>query len=235
MGFLQRFVESVCFTVGLNYGLGFLSELFTFGSIAAAALLFGANVEVFLAAVTEAAGDGTSARSGLGAVDSVREAQNAVKVVETLNAIRELLRAQAAAQSSGGAAAMGAVTDTGAAAPAAADFSARATFLNLAALLAVANGAASKKFDASEWELTEAEAVRIAKVFVKYDGADSRLDVMQLRRLTEELGQPLSDEESRLAMTYLDEDGNGAIDFAEFVRCVLALGLCCACDAHTPC
>lgn len=231
MGFLQRFVESVCFTVGLNYGLGFLSELFTFGSIAAAALLFGANVEVFLAAVTEAAGDGVSARSGLGAVDSVREAQNAVKVVETLNAIRELLRAQAAAQSSGGAAAMGAVADTGAAG----DFSARATFLNLAALLAVANGAASKKFDASEWELTEAEAVRIAKVFVKYDGADSRLDVMQLRRLTEELGQPLSDEESRLAMTYLDEDGNGAIDFAEFVRCVLALGLCCACDAHTPC
>lgn len=231
MGFLQRFVESVCFTVGLNYGLGFLSELFTFGSIAAAALLFGANVEVFLAAVTEAAGDGASARSGLGAVYSVREAQNAVKVVETLNAIRELLRAQAAAQSSGGAAAMGAVADTGAAG----DFSARATFLNLAALLAVANGAASKKFDASEWELTEAEAVRIAKVFVKYDGADSRLDVMQLRRLTEELGQPLSDEESRLAMTYLDEDGNGAIDFAEFVRCVLALGLCCACDAHTPC
>jgi hypothetical protein len=39
LGYLQRFVESVCFTVGLNYGLGFLSEIFIFVSVAAASIL----------------------------------------------------------------------------------------------------------------------------------------------------------------------------------------------------
>ena len=39
LGYLQRFVESVCFTVGLNYGLGFLSELFILVSVAAASIL----------------------------------------------------------------------------------------------------------------------------------------------------------------------------------------------------
>ena len=39
LGYFQRFVESVCFTVGLNYGLGFVSELFVFFSVAAASIL----------------------------------------------------------------------------------------------------------------------------------------------------------------------------------------------------
>jgi len=39
LGYFQRFIESVCFTVGLNYGLGFVSELFIFVSVAAASLL----------------------------------------------------------------------------------------------------------------------------------------------------------------------------------------------------
>jgi Ca2+-binding EF-hand superfamily protein len=46
---------------------------------------------------------------------------------------------------------------------------------------------------------------------------DSRLDAIQLRRLMDELGQPLSDAEAKVAMTFLDEDGNGVVDFNEFV------------------
>ncbi len=65
------------------------------------------------------------------------------------------------------------------------------------------------------WSLTEAEAVRIACVFVRHDSADSRLDASELRRLTDELGQPLSDAEAKVAMGFLDEDGNGV--FNEFV------------------
>jgi hypothetical protein len=169
---------------------------------------YGANVDAFLGAVTDTAGaaQGGAGRSGLGVLDSALEAVSAVKVVESLNAIRELLRAQAAdvAQASaGGAGGAGAKVDD-----------ARATFLNLAALLSVANGAATKKvqsvtqraqrvrvcarvcggngiavrsflmqclecvcallplppaqFDASEWSLTEAEAVRIARVFARH-------------------------------------------------------------------
>ena len=183
LGYLQRFVESVCFTVGLNYGLGFLSELFIFVSVAAASILcaplaaatsrlrasthltpalllprrrYGANVDAFLSAMADAAGKqgAQSGRLGLSSVDAALEAASAVKVVEALSNIRELLRQQTAGE---------------AGAPAAADAAAdaRQTYFNLAALLAVANGASSKKFDASEWSLTEAEAVRIARVFAR--------------------------------------------------------------------
>jgi hypothetical protein len=165
---------------------------------------YGANVDAFLSAVSDTAGAsaGAAGRSGLGALDAAREAASAVKVVEALNAIRELLRQQTADVAAAG---RGGVDDS------------RATFLNLAALLSVTNGTATKKFDASEWSLTEAEAVRIARVFARYDGADSRLDASQLRRLMDELGQPLSDAEAKVAMGFLDEDGNGVVDFNEFV------------------
>ena len=175
-------MESVCFTVGLNYGLGFLSELFIFISVAAASILcalrcpslalidacllylmpalprrrYGANVDAFLSAMTDAAGKqgAQSGRLGLSSVDAALEAASAVKVVEALSAIRELLRQQTAGEE-------------GAAASADSAADARQTYFNLAALLAVANGASSKKFDASEWSLTEAEAVRIARVFAR--------------------------------------------------------------------
>jgi hypothetical protein len=210
LGYFQRFLESVCFTVGLNYGLVCLSESFTLGSIAVASILFGANVEVFLACVKQAAGarEGGSAPPGFGAIDAVRDAVNAVKVVETLTSIRELLRAQADEP-------VAAEQQTG-------ELSARSTFLNLAALLAVTNGSKSmrhpggtKAFEDNEWQMTEAEALRIARVFAKYD--TPQLDVMALQRLTQELGQPLNDEEARLAMTFLDENGNGVIEYTEFV------------------
>jgi hypothetical protein len=192
----------------------FLSELFVFFSVAAAAVLcvahacalacpllmrlcmcsalvclrrYGAQPDAFLAAVADTAGEGegNAGRTGLSVLDAAREAASAVKVVESLNAIRELLRAQAADVAQAGAS--NGVDD------------ARATFLSLAALLSVANGAASKKarersaavqparhaafahaprrcscsaqFDASEWSLTEAESVRIARVFARHASA----------------------------------------------------------------
>ncbi len=51
----------------------------------------------------------------------------------------------------------------------------------------------------------------------RYDGTEGRLDKFQLKRLMGELGQPLDDAEAAVAMTFLDEDGNGVIDFNEFV------------------
>ena len=115
-------------------------------------------MDAFLAAVSDAAGvaEGAPARLGLSSVDAALEAASAVKVVEALSAIRELLREQTADE----AAAPASPADNAA--------DARTTFLNLAALLAVANGASTKKFDASEWSLTEAEAVRIARVFARH-------------------------------------------------------------------
>ena len=211
LGYFQRFVESVCFTVGLNYGLVFLSELFTLASIAVAALLFGANVDVFLAAMRQTAGarEGGAAPPGFGALDAVRDAVNAVRVVETLTNIRELLRAEAGPTEAVSGGADG-------------DVSSRSTFLNLAALLAVTNGSKAMRhpdgttaFADNEWHISEAEAVRIARVFAKYD--TPVLDVRALQKLTQELGQPLNEEEARLAMTFLDENGNGVIDYMEFV------------------
>jgi hypothetical protein len=99
LGYFQRFVESVCFTEGLNFGLGLVSELFIFFSVAAASILYGTNVDAFLAAVSDAAGvEGAPARLGLSSVDAALEAASAVKVVEALSAIRELLRAQTAGE-----------------------------------------------------------------------------------------------------------------------------------------
>jgi hypothetical protein len=150
LGYFQRFVESLCFTVGLNYGLVFLSELFTLASIAVAALLYGANVDVFLAAMKQTAGarEGASAPPGFGALDAVRDAVNAVRVVEVLTNIREMLRAEVGPEA--GAAADG-------------DASSRSTFLNLAALLAVMNGSKAMRhpegtaaFTDNEWHLTGA-------------------------------------------------------------------------------
>lgn len=94
---------------------------------------YGAQPDAFLAAVADTAGEGegNAGRTGLSVLDAAREAASAVKVVESLNAIRELLRAQAADVAQAGAS--NGVDD------------ARATFLSLAALLSVANGAASKK------------------------------------------------------------------------------------------
>ena len=208
LGYFRRLVESLCFTVGLNFGLTTATEAFTFLSIAAAAALYGANVDVFLEAVTEAAGRRGQGRSGLGILDAVRDAVNAVKVVESLTAIRELLRQEVA-------------SDDGHGAPGTfKEESARSTFLNLAALLAVADSSRAGGFDASEWEMTEAEAVRIARVFSQYDvecGGRGGLDRGGVKRLSAELGQPLTDEEAKLAMSYLDEDGNGLVDFPEFV------------------
>jgi hypothetical protein len=83
--------------------------------------------------------------------------------------------------------------------------------------------------------------VRIARVFAKYDtpvldvrcvstrppSRESCRRVLKsspgvspsraLQKLTQELGQPLNDEEARLAMTFLDENGDGKVDYMEFV------------------
>ena len=90
-------------------------------------------MDAFLSAVSDAAGkeNGGAGRSGLGALDSALEAVSAVKVVEALGAIRDLLRAQSA-----DVAAVGAARGVD---------GARATYLNLASLLAVSSSAASKK------------------------------------------------------------------------------------------
>lgn len=69
--------------------------------------------------------------------------------------------------------------------------------------------------------MTEAEAVRIAKVFIKYDrDGNGRLDPGELRALTRDLGQELSEAEVAVAMKYLDEDDNGTIEFNELVAWV---------------
>jgi len=201
LGVFQMAAESVAITVGLNYSLGFLSELFVLASSAAAATLYGANADAFLTAVAEAAGeDGKpAARVGVASVDAAREAAAALRAVEALFTIRAALREQAAEQ--GGAAA----------AP-----DAKSSFLSLAALLAVANGTATHTFDASEWELTEAEAVRIARVFARYD-RDGRLDGPSLQRLTAELGAELDEAGAAAALAMLDEDGSGGVELNEFV------------------
>mmetsp|Transcript_26662 Transcript_26662/g.92630 ORF Transcript_26662/g.92630 Transcript_26662/m.92630 type:complete len:96 (-) Transcript_26662:252-539(-) len=59
----------------------------------------------------------------------------------------------------------------------------------------------------------------IKHVFCTFDtDASGSLDLSELARLTEELGEKLDDDEVRLAMKELDVNGDGTIGFAEFAE-----------------
>lgn len=54
----------------------------------------------------------------------------------------------------------------------------------------MANSASAKRYDASEWSLTEADSMRLAKIFAKYEDESEKLDVGRLRALAAECVAP---------------------------------------------
>lgn len=170
------------------------------------------------------------AYTGVGAASlgAARDAAGAVKVVEALSEIRALLRAQAAAEAQQQPPA--AASELPSPPPPPRDLTAREAYIDLAALLAVSSSSKAGTFDPAEWSLSGADQTRLARVFARYEeksgggsgGGATTLNAAQIRSLSEEAGAPLSDKEARLAVTFLDENGDGTVDFGEFVSFVMA-------------
>lgn len=179
-----------------------ISETVIFVNTFAAAVVFGTNVETFLQAVREQAG---IKEKEMSLWEKALAAVSAVKVVEALTSVRDRARSfvkEEELMAAGGAG----VPDP------------RESYFRLAALVTVWDASRLKKFDAREWEMTEKEAVRIAKVFNRYDSdSNGMLGLSELQALTRDLGHELSAAEATVAMEYLDEDNNGTVEFNEFV------------------
>lgn len=74
-------------------------------------------------------------------------------------------------------------------------------------------------FRQEDFGLSDAEAAAIARLFSAYDTNDDyRLDAGELERLFSDAGRALSKEEAQAAMSAIDLDQSGYIDFTEFVR-----------------
>jgi Ca2+-binding EF-hand superfamily protein len=57
------------------------------------------------------------------------------------------------------------------------------------------------------------------EVWRRYDRNDDyRLDTSEFEQLCSDAGRDLDREEAKAAMSAIDQDGNGSIDFNEFVR-----------------
>ena len=72
---------------------------------------------------------------------------------------------------------------------------------------------------AAEHSYSEEEIEAIAKCFSEYDADDSNsLDSAEFAKLTADLGESMSETEIKQAIEDLDKDGNGTIDFHEFIK-----------------
>ena len=72
---------------------------------------------------------------------------------------------------------------------------------------------------AAEHSYSEEEIEAIVKCFSEYDADNSNsLDSKEFASLTSDLGEAMSETEIAEAIKALDADGNGTIDFHEFIK-----------------
>ena len=176
----------------LSFGLFFfaidaVAELSTIGLVLVVNLVFGLNAEAYLRLVNQMAGSDATSK-GLGSVNRVKAA---LDIVTRLNAIIEELKSGLAGGGAPG-------SDN--------------TLENLSALLLM-NGVDSEGFG-----LSEKEASKIARVFNRFDlNGDAVLQPEEIKAMSAELGQDLSDADVATAMDFIDVNANGEIEFEEFL------------------
>ena len=74
-------------------------------------------------------------------------------------------------------------------------------------------------FNQEEFGLTDDEANDIARVFSLYDSNDDyRLDLAEFETLCRDAGRSLTRPEAQAALNTIDVNGNGFIEFNEFVK-----------------
>ncbi|KAG2447161.1 hypothetical protein HYH02_007907 [Chlamydomonas schloesseri] len=174
---------------GFYYVLQGLLNLSVASTLAFTAYKYGTNSVELLAAVQQLAGPAT----GLNVLDRAQVAVNTLKVLQTLDEIAELLKNMSFASSQ------------------------RSTLQNLSAYLQLSHAREKLGFDPARYGLSDAEAGEIAYVFSCYDkNEDYRLELSEVKRLCQDLGKELSDEEYKEALRLLDTSKNGYVEFDEF-------------------
>ncbi|GIL73826.1 hypothetical protein Vretimale_5316 [Volvox reticuliferus] len=174
---------------GFYYVLQALLNLSTVSGLLLTAYKYGTNSVELLAAVQQLAGPPT----GLTVLDKAQVAVNTLKVLQTLDEIAELLKNMPTTVPQ------------------------RSTLQNLSAYLTLAHAKERLGFDPARYGLSEAEAGEIAYVFSTYDvNDDYRLELSEVKRLCQDLGKDLTDDELKEALRILDTSKNGFVELDEF-------------------
>lgn len=174
-------------------GVGF--DVATLIAILVSTARTGTSIDSFYAALKTIAGP--SPASGLVVVDKAQVAVNALKVVQTLDAIARMIESGAKD---------GSVKESGS-----------STLANLSAYLTLYRSETRDNFDSSKVGMTEAEASDLALQFGRFDlNDDGRLDTQEVRAMAGQLGIDLSSEEASAAIKVMDKNSDGLIEFSEF-------------------
>jgi len=177
--------------MGIYYFIQALLQMSIVGGLVYTSYKYGTNSGELLAAVTKMAGPA----SGVGLVDQAARVVNVLKVMSALENVAAILREQYGETPK--------------------DNSLR----NLGAYLTLAQAREKYNFMPEQYGLTDREAGNIAYAFSEIDtNQNFRLEPNELSRLCTSLGRELDDDEVKEAVKILDKDGNGWIDFTEFVQ-----------------
>ncbi|GMH36730.1 hypothetical protein BSKO_04603 [Bryopsis sp. KO-2023] len=186
-------VEAICYFIAWYFVSNVLIDLTTLGALLYSIVQFRTNTEAFMAAMEKIA----QKRPGdLGVVSKARAAVDALKVVQALNTIADVLKETTTISGKDSASTLG----------------------NLSAYLVLVRAKEDFGFDPKAFNLSDDEATQIALQFCQYDlNDDGVLETRELGNLCAALGQTLTDDEVKAAMEIVDTDKSGVIEFDEFV------------------
>ena len=182
--------EFVVYTLAMYLTINATLDIFSLVAVGVATKRYSTSTAGFLEAVENLAGPD----SGLDVVDKARKAVVTVQVLKALDQILERLKLQAGSEVNQG------------------------NFLRDLGAYMVLLKASESGYDPVENGVSIEEAADVAAEFAMVDGNDDlQIDLPEFRKLCARLSPGLSDEECEAAMSVLDTDKNGSVDFREFV------------------
>jgi len=197
---LRRVVQFVTIVGGGSYLLDFLGELGVVANAVQSAILYGINAQAYLDLLEEIAPPGgkpgaeQSAVAVLSGAERLKATRAAVELSNKLAGLAEDLKELSA---EGGGAGEGA----------------GGTLEALSALFLAG------EVDRSRFSFSEKEIARVAAVFSSFDqNRDGTLQAGEVQALAAKLGLSLNGSELAQAVAVLDSDGNGTVEFSEFLE-----------------
>lgn len=190
LGSFTLAAEFVVYTLAMYLTINATLDVFSLVAVGVATKRYSTSTAGFLEAVQDLAGPD----SGLDVVDKARKAVVTVQVLKALDQILERLKLQAGSELN------------------------RGNFLRDLGAYMVLLKASESGYDPVKDGVPVDEAAEIAAEFAMVDSNDDlRIDLPEFRRLCAKLSTGLSDEECEAAMSVLDSDQNGSVDFREFM------------------
>lgn len=182
--------EFLVYTLAMYLSINATLDIFSLITVGLATRKYSTSTVAFLSAVEALAGPD----SGFEVLDKARKAVVTVKVLSALEQILDKLKKRAGEKAFGEA-----------------NF-----FRDLGAYLVLLR-ASESGFEPSKSQLTSNEAANIAAEFAEVDtNDDGCVDLQEFRSLCGRMGLGLNEEEALGAMSILDKNKDGVIDFSEF-------------------